>query len=601
MSDPIISELMQLERTDARRMQIQGYRYIPRGGWSSSALSSAYKKRWQELNAAPPKQAEGTEAFGELRSASVAEMVSKPKPKKAKTGKLTTDDLSEVGVGAAFHSAHSAELIAVQEWKCWASFQPASGLWTSTTAKQVTALLADWFKDGLFEKAKKNDKLAREARRFRNMTACRNAQDYAFGKAQVSSAIFDADPNVLLTADGAIDLRRAELRAARADDFFTRAAGAGYEAGYTDPLWDEVLSALPAGVADYLQIVIGNALTGHTLNKSMVFFFSGDGSNGKSTLTDVLKKMLGSYADRVDSSLLLNAGDGNLFGKAKLKALRAAFIEELPKANWLDALIIKELAETSEMTAAKKFQDEETFDFTATVFVNTNYLPQVSENDRGTWRRLAPVPMPYTFVDAEEYDATAEPEAMGLRKKNPALANAEKNPSVLKAALVWAVEGARKWYDAGMVEPPMPAAMEAAKREWRGGQDKIELWWSERVVADPNSYCLIGDLHDTYEDEMAEIGRAPEKVRKFTEMLQAHPLFKGAGAEYVRRQRAPRNLLRSAHIPDNSSRKAWEAERSVRPSTGMLNFVSGVRFRTEADDMADESAPIPDNASALVD
>lgn len=552
------------------------------------------KARWEAA------EAEAAQVPDAPASTPASKATKKPKPKKSKSGKLTIDDLSEVGVGAAFHSAHSSELVAVQEWKCWASFQPVSGLWTSTTPKQVTAMLADWFKAGLFKKAKASEKLAREARRFRNMTACRNAQDYAFGKGQVSSAIFDADPDVLLTADGAIDLRRAELRPARADDFFTRAARAGYEAGYGDPLWDEVLGALPAGVADYLQIIIGNALTGHTLNQSMVFFFSGDGSNGKSTLTDVLKKMLGSYADRVDSSLLLSAGDGNLFGKAKLKALRAAFIEELPKANWLDALIIKELAETSEMTASKKFQDEETFDFTATVFVNTNYLPQVSENDRGTWRRLAPVPMPYTFVDADEYDAATDPKAMGLRKKNPVLANAEKNPSILKAALVWAVEGARKWYEAGMVEPPMPAAMEKAKREWRGGQDKIELWWSERVVADSDSFVLIGDLHDTYEDEMAEIGRAPEKVRKFTEMLQAHPLFKEAGAEYVRRQRAPRNRIRSAYIPDNSDRKSWEPERSVRPSTGMLNFVSGVRFRTEADDLADEAVAVPDDAAELL-
>jgi P4 family phage/plasmid primase-like protien len=590
--------------------------------WSDTDFSAEYAER-QEYSLRPL----ATETEAEPAPvAAQAEKVAKPKRTVAASSGLdvlSADSYTEGGMGAAFHEAHGAELIAVREWKSWAQYQPASGLWQNVASEEVTAKLLDWFAaepfpalrdelrrraaevQGDAEETKKEEELSRKlmakAARFREMTPCGNAARYAFGKSKVASSIFDAEPDVLLTADGAVELRTGQLRSARPEDHFTRMARAGYERGYTDPLWNDILSALPEGVADYLQIIIGNSLTGHTLNQSMVFFFSGDGSNGKSTLTDVFKKMLGSYADRVDSSILLNPGEGNLFGKAKLKALRAAFIEELPKSNWLDALIIKELAETAEMTAAKKFQDEETFDFTSTVFVNTNYLPQVSENDRGTWRRLAPIPMPYTYVSADEYARAADPEGMGLRKKSTALAKAAANPSILKAALAWAVEGAVKWYAAGSVEPPLPEAMERAKRIWRGGQDKIELWWNERIVTDPTSFCLIADLHDTFELEMSEIGRPAEKARKFMEMLQAHPLFKESGAEYVQRQRAPlKTHIHSSFTPDKRSNSQWELEPVARLPKNTCFYVKGIRFRTEADDTAEEAVETPDTAAELL-
>lgn len=608
MSTEYDLEINTLLRTDRRRMEIQGYTYSPHGGWESNELKEAYKKAWRNsglgLESEPNQEAKA----GKIKKAKkkkTEKVKTTKKGSKSKVGALSDDLFTEGGVGAAFYKDYSSKLVAVREWKSWAEYQTKTGLWQSVASEEVAARLLDWFEGGLFQAAQHDSKIVKnkrtmaKVRRFRELTPCNNAARYAFGKAKVSSSIFDADADALLTADGAIDLKKGKLRKPRAEDYFTRKARAGYEPGYTDPLWDEILTALPEYVADYLQIVVGNALTGHTLNQSMVFFFSGDGSNGKSTLTDVLKKMLGTYADRVDSSILLNAGDSNLFGKAKLKALRAAFIEELPKSNWLDALIIKELAETAEMTAAKKFQDEETFDFTATVFVNTNYLPQVSENDRGTWRRLAPVPMPYTYVSAEEYDRTPDAYNMGMRKKNPALADAQKNASILKAALAWAVEGARKWYEAGCVEPPMPAAMEEAKKKWRGGQDKVELWWNERIVADPNSFCLMADLHDTFELEMAEIGRPAEKNRKFMEMLQAHPRFKEAKAEYVQRQRAPKSLIQSLYTPEKKTNSPYELPPETRTPKGTCFYVKGIRFRTEADDQTEEEIEVPNTAEEL--
>lgn len=593
-------EKARLEKEEQRRMEIYGYQYKPLGGWDSPEDEAAYKRAWRE---SPATRAD--DPAPKAKKPRRAEEPERPKEgkRKSKRGKhdLSADLFTEGGIGAAFLKDHGDELVSVREWKSWAGFQLASGQWIKIGSEEVTTRLLDWFERGLFQAAQRDKKISKskktmtKVRRFRELTPCNNAARYASGKDRVSSSIFDRNKDTMLSASGAVALKKGKKRAAKPSDYFTRST-VEYEPGYTDPLWDEILSAFPEGVADYLQIIVGNALTGHTLNESKVFFLTGDGSNGKSTFTDVVKKMMGTYADRVDSSLLLSAGDSNLFAKAKLKGLRAAFIEELPKSNWLDALIIKELAETAEMTAAKKFQDEETFDFTATVFVNTNYLPQVSENDRGTWRRLAPIPMPYTYVSAAEYDAAEDPEALGLRKKNPALANAANNPSILKAALAWGVEGSGRWYEAGKVEGAFPEPMQAEFQKWRGSQDKIGLWWDERIVADPNSFCLVSDLHDTFELEMAEVGRPAEKTRKFVELLQAHQLFKEAGAEYVQRQRVPGDLIQSTFTPEKKSTSKFEPDPTTRYAKGPCFFVRGIRFRDESDDV---EITVPDNASEL--
>lgn len=173
---------------------------------------------------------------------------------------------------------------------------------------------------------------------------------------------------------------------------------------------------------------------------------------------------------------------------------------------------------------------------------------------------------------------------------------------MLKAALAWAVEGAGKWYEAGRVEGEFPEPMKAKFQEWRGSQDKIGLWWDERIVADPSSFCLVADLHETFELEMAEVGRPAEKTRKFMELLQAHQLFKEAGAEYVQRQRTPANKIQSLFTPEKKSTSKFEPEPTVRHAKGPCFFVRGIRFRTEADELPEDTKAMsaPDDASELM-
>ena len=95
---------------------------------------------------------------------------------------------------------------------------------------------------------------------------------------------WDADPWLLNTPGGAIDLRTGEIRAHRPDGYMTKIAAV--EPGGACPLWRRSLERVFAGDREliaYVQRIAGYTLTGSTREHAMFFGF-GTGANGKSVV-----------------------------------------------------------------------------------------------------------------------------------------------------------------------------------------------------------------------------------------------------------------------------------------------------------------------------
>ena len=106
---------------------------------------------------------------------------------------------------------------------------------------------------------------------------------------------WDADPWLLNTPDGVIDLRTGKLRPHRHDDYLTKVTAVGPRGDC--PLFLRVLYRITDGDADliaYLQRVLGYALTGVT-SEHALFFAYGTGANGKSVLLSTIAGILGDY------------------------------------------------------------------------------------------------------------------------------------------------------------------------------------------------------------------------------------------------------------------------------------------------------------------
>lgn len=92
-----------------------------------------------------------------------------------------------------------------------------------------------------------------------------------------------------------------------------------------------------------LQKAIGYSFSGDTRYQVM-FLCNGTGANGKSTLFDVLSKVLGTYSGRISSKAISNENANRIPNDlAALKGKRFVVVTELPEKMKLNTVMLKEL------------------------------------------------------------------------------------------------------------------------------------------------------------------------------------------------------------------------------------------------------------------
>jgi putative DNA primase/helicase len=107
---------------------------------------------------------------------------------------------------------------------------------------------------------------------------------------------WDADPWLLNTPDGVIDLRTGIMRKHRAEDYITHVTAVAPGKGAC-PLWHAFLDRVTAGdkgLQQYLQRLCGYSLTGVTREHAL-FFLWGTGANGKGTFINTITGILADY------------------------------------------------------------------------------------------------------------------------------------------------------------------------------------------------------------------------------------------------------------------------------------------------------------------
>jgi putative DNA primase/helicase len=142
----------------------------------------------------------------------------------------------------------------------------------------------------------------------------------------------DAAPWSLNVANGILDLRPGhcgELGDHAQAALHTKLANASYNGPYDPrhaPNFDRFIKQIlpDPKVRRYVQQFCGYALTGDTSEQVLAFLW-GDGSNGKSTLLDVIRDVMGDYALQAGGELLVSkreASAGSEAAKASLRGRR---------------------------------------------------------------------------------------------------------------------------------------------------------------------------------------------------------------------------------------------------------------------------------------
>lgn len=332
----------------------------------------------------------------------------------------------------------------------------------------------------------------------------------------------DADPFLLNVANGVIDLRTGKLLAHDPALLQTKLAPVEFNPDATCPTWLRFINSVMFGDAElieFLQRALGYCLTAD-VSEQVLLFFHGNGSNGKSTMLDTVRRIMGDYAVTVPHRLLM--GDENHDTDAlKLMGARLAEAHEVRTgARWNEASLKRITGgDTLQYRALYSSQHTE-FRPTHKVLVSGNHRPQVDDLSYAFWRRMRLVPFVQRYVGPDEPGYEFVPED---RHKDPLLA--ETLRAELPGILAWLVRGCMAWQAARQLDPAnglgYPEKMREAVKTYREDQDPIGRFLDDRCVFTKGASVTVKALAAAYESWTRDNGEGRSvSTKAMTQAIQ---------------------------------------------------------------------------------
>ena len=275
---------------------------------------------------------------------------------------------------------------------------------------------------------------------------------------------WDADPWLLNTPAGIVDLRTGAMRPHDRGAYMTKITAAA--PGGDCPLWVAFLDRITdqdAELQAYLQRFLGYCLTGVTTEHAMAFGY-GTGANGKSVLLTTVTGIMGDYATVAPmETFTASQSDRHPTDMAMLRGARLVAAQETEEGRrWAEAKI-KSLTGGDPISARFMRQDFFTFMPQFKLFIAGNHKPGLRGVDEAMRRRLNLIPFVVTIPAGE---------------RDPDL------PEKLKAEwagiMAWMLEGCLAWQREGL-RPP--AAVADATESYLGAEDSIGTWIAECCTA----------------------------------------------------------------------------------------------------------------------
>ena len=298
---------------------------------------------------------------------------------------------------------------------------------------------------------------------------------------------WDRDPWLLGCDNGVLDIRTGTLRPGRPDDKITMSTGISFDPEAPCARWQRFISEvlIDPEVADFVWRALGYALTGD-MREQVFFLFFGRGSNGKSTLLDVLVHVLGDYALVVPFGTFESERPGSIpVNVASMEGKRFVAASE-GAGRWLHSSRLKDITGGEQVSARHLYGNPFAFRPVCKIVLSTNELPKVADESDGLWRRVREVPFEQHFegaTDDRQLKDTLLTESAGI--------------------LAWLVRGCRAWQVRGLAAP---AAVAAATAQYRTDSDELGRFFDEACELVPGAETRASDLYCHYKEWASKAG-----------------------------------------------------------------------------------------------
>ena len=294
----------------------------------------------------------------------------------------------------------------------------------------------------------------------------KEAQHYA----PVLPEMLDRNKTIIGVRNGILDLRTGKLKPHDKHAFLTKQIALDYDPDAQKPaLWLKFLDDIFQGDQElirYIQKAIGYSLTGST-QEQCAFFLYGTGNNGKSTFLELIRSIMGDYANNIQPETIMvkqKAGNSQTSDIARLKGARMVTSSETNENVRLNEALLKQMTGGDIMTVRKLYCEEFEFSPEFKIWMATNHKPVIRGTDTGIWRRVHMIPF-NACIPANKVDKR-------LKYKL-----AKETGQIFK----WMVDGCLLWQEEGL---DMPKVVYDAVKEYRREMDVIGTFL--------NACCMVG-------------------------------------------------------------------------------------------------------------
>lgn len=312
----------------------------------------------------------------------------------------------------------------------------------------------------------------------------------------------DADPNLLNTPAGTLDLRKGagSTRAHDPKDRITKITEVSPSEDGKEYWEDQIRKTFLDNkeTMEYVQIALGEALFGKVENEHMTIAY-GSGRNGKSTVINSCADVLGTYSGVISADVLTSGVRRNVKPEiAEIKGKRLLIAGELEEGMRLSTSIVKQLCSTDPIKGEKKYKDPFDFIPSHSLILYTNHLPKVGAMDEGIWRRLVVIPFNARFEgksDIKNYTSFLKEHAGGY-------------------ILTWLIEGAKKAFDSDFRNSVPPEVEEAIGR-YRQNNDWFSHFLEECCETGEGLTEKSGEFYEAYRAFCARSGDYARSTSEF--------------------------------------------------------------------------------------
>lgn len=337
----------------------------------------------------------------------------------------------------------------------------------------------------------------------------------------VSLKDFDTDRHLVAMANGTMDLRTLEFRDHSPSDMLTKRVDVTYDPNAAAPEFEKFMESV---VPDpqyraFLQRAAGMTFLGE-IREAAFFVLHGKTGCGKSQFMQIMHAVMGEYATTAAKGTFSESKfkGSDSYDLHDLMGVRLASMSETSKGEVLNEELIKRITGGDEVKSRALYQAHVAWKPQFTIWVLTNFLPNLDAADDAIWRRVKTVKFPKQFKGAE-----AE---IGIAQR---LINSE-----LSGIFNWLLEGVEQYRAHGLKDPD---EMSAELQEYRDSLDPVNQWIAEAsedgtIVVESQATISVTAAYTMFHEWSTGNGnRYPMGKKRFGERMEelGFTAHKGSG------------------------------------------------------------------------